>query len=70
MNPGPVVLVRKDKLVDQPNRALRQFRDEAAAAVRRARLDPDTAVTVWALLLAADGWTDVAGWVRSRLTPR
>lgn len=67
MNPGPVVIVRDNQITDSPNHLLRQFRADAATAIREARLDADTAATIWALILAAEGWATVAEWIRVRL---
>jgi hypothetical protein len=70
MRPGSVVVVRDDRLVEQPNLALRRFRAEAATAIRRAKLTTDEHDVIWALVLAAEGWDDIAPWVRSRLGRR
>jgi hypothetical protein len=60
-------VVRDDRLVEQPNLALRQFRTVAATAIRKAKLDTEEARVIWALVLAAEGWEQLAGWVRLRL---
>ena len=70
MRPGSVVVVRDDRLIEQPNLALRVFRAEAAAAIRRADLDTEESLVVWALVLAAEGWDTLVGWVRIRLGRR
>ena len=67
MNPGPVITVRDNHVITSPNHTLRNFRNEAAAAIRKAHLDPETEATVWALVLAAEGWDDLAEWVHSAL---
>lgn len=70
MRPGSVVVVRDDRLVQQPNLTLRVFRSQAAEAIRRANLDTQESAVIWALVLAADGWEQLAGWVRIRLGHR
>lgn len=70
MRPGSVVVVRDDRLIEQPNLTLRHFRTAAAAAIRAAKLDTEEATTIWALVLAAEGWDTLAGWVRVRLGHR
>lgn len=67
MNPGALVIVRDDRVHNSPNHALRAYRDEAATAIRNTDLDTETTATVWALVLAAEGWDDLAGWVKSAL---
>jgi hypothetical protein len=62
-----VVIVRDDRFIEQPNMALRQFRVAAAAAIRRAKLDTEESNVIWALVLAAEGWDQLPGWVRLRL---
>lgn len=70
VRPGSVVVVRDDRLVEQPNLALRRFRSEASAAIRRADLDTEETRVIWALVLSAEGWDTLAGWVRVRLGRR
>jgi hypothetical protein len=65
-----VIIVRDDRLVEQPNMALRPFRAEVAAAIRRASLDTEESIVIWALVLSAEGWNQLPGWVRSRLGRR
>lgn len=62
-----MVVVRDGRLVAQPNLALRRFRTEAATAVRRTKLGAEESHIIWALVLAAEGWDQLAGWVRLRL---
>lgn len=70
MRPGSVVVVRDDRLVEQPNLPLRLFRAQAATAIRRVRLDTDEHRVIWALVLSAEGWDELAQWVRLRLDHR
>lgn len=70
MRPGSVVVVRDNRMIEQPNLTLRGFRTDAAAAIQRAGLDTEETRVIWALVLAAEGWTDVAAWARSRLGVR
>lgn len=70
VRPGAVVVVRDDRLLEQPNVALRHFRTQAAAAIRRAKLDSEEASVIWALVLATESWDTLAGWVRLRLGRR
>lgn len=70
MRPGSLVVVRDDRFIEQPNLALRRFRTAAAVAIRKARLDSEEHTTIWALVLAAESWDTLAGWVRLRLGRR
>lgn len=67
MNPGALVIIRDDHVHNSPNHALRQFRADAARAIRDADLDLETTATVWAIVLTADNWDALAGWIRSAL---
>lgn len=67
MKPGPLVVVRGDELIEQPNVDVRHFRTEIAAAIKRARLDPDTHDTVWAFAIIANDWPDLPPSVRELL---
>lgn len=67
VNPGPLVTIRADKLLTQPNAGCHHFRAQAARAIKNSRLDPDTHDTVWALAIAADNWDGVPQWVRQLL---
>jgi hypothetical protein len=67
VNPGALVIVRDDHVHNSPNHQLRAYRAEAATAIRNANLDTETRSTIWALVLAAEGWPTLAGWVRSAL---
>jgi hypothetical protein len=64
VNPGPLVIIRDNRLQASPNHTLRDFRAEAAASIRRATLDTETTATIWALVLIANSWDDLPGWVQ------
>lgn len=70
MKPGPLVVIRNDKLIEQPNVTLRHFRAEVSSRIKTARLDPDTHDTIWALALAVDDWAELPPWVQQLLRPQ
>ena len=70
MKPGPLVVIRDNQLIEQPNVTLRHFRTQLSSRIKQAHLDPDTHDTVWAYALTANDWPDLPPWVQQLLRPQ